>query len=172
VDTPRGQGAEVTGLLLQGPVPFHSDRALVSGDRRDYRDRFEKFITEQGIALEYSAGIAPAGGTSSGGKITLLPGQSPAEEFSTLAHETAHELMHRDARSSSTPKRIRETEAEAVTFVVCSGIGLETGSTAGDYIGLSGGAAKLLNESLECVPRTATYILNAIGADELSAPPA
>jgi hypothetical protein len=96
----------------------------------------------------------PARGTSSGGKITLLPGQSPAEEFATLAHEVSHELMHRDARRNSTTKRIRETEAEAVAFVVCSAIGLEAGSSAADYIGLDGGDAKLLSESLEYVQRT------------------
>jgi hypothetical protein len=62
----------------------------------------------------------------------LLPGQAPAEDFSTLAHEVAHELMHRDERRASTSKRSRETEAEAVAFVVCSAIGLETGSAAQD----------------------------------------
>jgi antirestriction protein ArdC len=143
----------------------------VNGDPRGYRERLGKFVAERGIALEYSDEIAPARGTSSGGKITLLPGQSPAEEFATLAHEVSHELMHRDARRSSTSKRIRETEAEAVAFVVCSAIGLEAGSSAADYIGLYGGDAKLLSESLEYVQRTATQILNSIGADETSAPP-
>ncbi len=144
----------------------------VIGDPREYRERLAKLVADQGIALEYSDEIAPARGTSSGSKITLLPGQSPAEEFATLAHETAHELMHRDERRRSTTKRVRETEAEAVAFVVCSAIGLETGSAAEDYIGLYGGDAKLLSESLEYVQRTATQILNAIGADESSAPPA
>ena len=144
----------------------------VNGDPREYRERLAKCVAEQGIALEYSEEISPARGTSAGGKITLLPGQSPAEEFATLAHELAHEMMHRAERRSSTSKRIRETEAEAVAFVVCSGIGLETGSAAQDYIGLYGGDAKLLGESLEYVQRTATQILNAIGADESSAPPA
>jgi len=46
------------------------------------------------------------------------------------------------------------------------------GSAAQDYIGLYGGDAKLLGESLEYVQRTATQILNAIGADDSSAPPA
>jgi Zn-dependent peptidase ImmA (M78 family) len=59
-----------------------------------------------------------------------LPGLSPAEEFPTLPHELAHEMMHRDGRSGKTSKRIRETEAEAVAFVACHGIGLETGSAA------------------------------------------
>jgi antirestriction protein ArdC len=138
----------------------------VNGDPRQYGEQLGKFVAEQGIALEYSDDIAPARGTSSGGKITLLPGQSPAEEFATLAHEVAHEMMHRDERRSATTKRIRETEAEAVAFVVCSAIGLETGSAAQDYIGLYGGDAKLLSESLEFVQRTATRILNAIGEGE------
>jgi hypothetical protein len=81
-------------------------------------------------------------------------------------------MMHRDARRNATTKRIRETEAEAVAFVVCSAIGLETGTAAQDYIGLYGRDAKLLSESLEFVQRTATQILNSIGADESSAPPA
>lgn len=72
-------------------------------------------------------------------------------EFATLAHEVAHEMMHRDERRSTTSKRVRETEAEAVAFVVCSAIGLETGTAAQDYIGLYGGGAKLLNESLEYI---------------------
>jgi hypothetical protein len=144
----------------------------VNGDPREYRERLAKFVAEQGIALEYSQEIGPARGTSSGGKITLLPGQSPAEEFATLAHETAHELMHRTERRNTTAKRTRETEAEAVAFVVCSAIGLETGTAAQDYIGLYGGDAKLLSDSLEYVQRTATQILNAIGPDESSAPPA
>src|SRR6266849_10913726 len=121
----------------------------VNGAPREYRDRLGKFVTEQGILLEYSQDIAPARGTSAGGKITLLPGQAPAEDFSTLAHEVAHELMHRDERRTSTSKRSRETEAEAVAFVVCQAIGLEAGSAAQDYIQLYEGDAKLLTASLE-----------------------
>ena len=106
----------------------------VNGDPREYRERLTKFVAEQDIALQYSQDIAPARGTSAGGKITLLPDQSPAEEFATLAHEIAHEMMHRSDRRNTTSKRVRETEAEAVAFVVCSAIGLETGSAAQDYV--------------------------------------
>jgi hypothetical protein len=143
----------------------------VNGDPREYRERLEKFVAEQTIALEYSDEIAPARGTSAGGKITLLPGQSPAEEFTTLAHELAHEMMHHDERRNSTSKRSRETEAEAVAFVVCHAIGLETGSASQDYIQLYEGDAKLLSESLQYIQHTATRILNAIGTEETSAPP-
>ena len=84
----------------------------------------------------------------------------------------AHELMHSAERRSSTSKRIRETEAEAVAFVVCSAIGLDTGTTAQDYIGLYGSDTKLLVESLQYVQQASSQILNAIGADGGSAPPA
>ena len=144
----------------------------VHGDPREYRDRLGKFIAEQGIAFEYSQDIAPARGTSAGGTITLLPGQSPAEEFGTLAHELAHEMMHRDERRKSTSKRIRETEAEAVAFVVCHAIGLETGLASQDYIQLYEGDAKLLTDSMAYIQKAATQILNSIGAEGTSAPPA
>jgi len=124
-----------------------------------------KFVAAQGIALEYSEAIAPARGVSSGGNVILFPGLSPAEEFATLAHELAHEMMHRAERRTSTTKCIRETEAEAVAFVVCSAIGLDTGTASQDYIGLYGGDAKLLAESLQYVQQASSQILNAIGED-------
>jgi hypothetical protein len=77
--------------------------------------------------------------------------------------------MHRDERRASTSKRSRETEAEAVAFVVCQAIGLEIGSAAQGYIQLYEGDAKLLSDSLEYIQRTATRILNAIGAEILAA---
>ena len=62
-----------------------------------------------------------------GGRITLLSGMQPAEEFSTLVHEIGHEMLHRGERRTLTTKQVRETEAEAVAFVVCQAIGLENG---------------------------------------------
>lgn len=59
----------------------------VCGDPGDYRERLEQFVLEQGIALEYSADIAPAKGVSADGKIALLPAQTPAETVATLIHE-------------------------------------------------------------------------------------
>jgi Zn-dependent peptidase ImmA (M78 family) len=41
---------------------------------------------------------------------------SQPEEFSTLVHEIAHEMLHRGERRTLTTKQVRETEAEAVAF--------------------------------------------------------
>jgi len=134
----------------------------VTGDPSAYFNRLTKYIAEENIALEYSDEIAPAKGMATRGKITLLPGQTPAELLATLAHETAHALMHFSERRAETTKRIRETEAEAVAFVICNAISLETGTASADYIGLYAGDAKLLMESLEYVQQTANRILTAI----------
>ncbi len=88
---------------------------------------------QRGIQLEYSDAIYPAQGQCSPGKIILLPGQSAAEEFCTLAHEAGHSLLHMHERRAETTKRVRETEAEAVAFVVCEAIGL-TASNSVDYV--------------------------------------
>ena len=146
------------------------DLGVVNGDPSDYLLRLTKFVADEGIALEYSEEIAPAKGTAVPGKITLLPSQTPAELFCTCVHELAHCALHQAARRSATTKRIRETEAEAVAFVVCNAIGLETGTSCADYIGLYSGDAKLLTESLEFVQQAANRILTAITAETPGAP--
>jgi hypothetical protein len=55
-----------------------------------YRERLFKFVESQSVEITFSERIAPAKGLSYGGKITLLSGMQPAEEFSTLTHEIAH----------------------------------------------------------------------------------
>jgi DNA transposition AAA+ family ATPase len=74
-------------------------------------------------------------------------------------------MLHRGERRTLTTKTIRETEAEAVSFVVCQAIGLETGTSAADYIQIWHGDATLLRESLESVQRTATVILGGIAPE-------
>lgn len=143
----------------------------VTGDPGYYLSRLEQFVRENGIELCYSGEIAPARGMAEKGKITLLPEQTPAETFATLVHEVAHSELHFGERRSETTKRIRETEAESVAYVVCSAIGLETGTAAQDYVGLYGGGSKLLLESLRYIQQAANRILAAI-APENSVTPA
>jgi hypothetical protein len=127
-----------------------------------YRERLFKFVEAQSVELSFSERIAPAKGLSHGGKITLLSGMQPAEEFSTLVHEIAHEMLHRGQRRTLTTKQVRETEAEAVAFVVCQAIGFKTGTASADYIQLRHGDADLLRESLEAVQQIAAVILGGI----------
>jgi hypothetical protein len=62
----------------------------ISGDPCENIARLAAFVKGQGIQLVYNPKIAPRLGISYGGRIAILPGQTKAEEFSTLVHETAH----------------------------------------------------------------------------------
>ena len=134
----------------------------VRGDATGHLNALFEFVRKQGIAVEFSDGIAPALGVSCGGKILLAPGYSEAETLATLAHEYTHESMHNYDRRIETTKTVRETEAEAVAFAVCSGLGLDCGSSSSDYIGLYEGNADTLLASLEIVQKTACQILDAL----------
>jgi hypothetical protein len=154
-DVSQTEGAELPELSGQ-----------VTGDVGLCRERLVDFVIGQDIKLEFNESIAPALGVSYGGKIVLFPGQSTAEEFSTLVHELAHEMLHKAERRTATTKTVRETEAEAIAFVVCNTIGLETGRASADYIHLYHGNASLLAESLEVIQKTSAVILSALETPE------
>ncbi len=141
-------------------LPELSER--VTGNVGEYRERLVDFVIAQGVSLEWKESIAPALGMSYGGKIAILSGQSAPEEFSTLVHELAHEMLHKAERRTATTKTVRETEAEAIAFVVGKTIGLSTGRASADYIHLYHGNAALLTESLEVIQKTSAVILSAL----------
>lgn len=134
----------------------------VKGDPGENTERLAAFVESRGIQLVYSEKIAPAMGMSYGGRIALLPGQSKAEEFSTLVHETAHEFLHKAERRRATAKTMRELEAESVAFVVGKAVGLKNDNASADYIQLYQGNSSLLAESLEIIQQTASLILAAL----------
>lgn len=141
------------------PLP---EFAAVSGDPGEHTEQVRALIRAEGIELRYEATLGGALGSSAGGVITIVSGLGPAEEVSVLVHEFAHEILHRGERRSETDKRIRETEAEAVSYVVCSAIGLDTSTRSSDYIQLYRGDEETLSESLDHIQKAATRILSAL----------
>jgi antirestriction protein ArdC len=138
----------------------------VTGEAGASLDRLREYVTAQSITLEYDESIAPALGMAGGTTIRILPGQTHPEEFSTLVHELAHLMLKHGERRTETTKTVRETEAEAVAFVVGKAIGLTTSTASADYISLYHGNAALLMESLEAVQQTAAVILAALKTEE------
>ena len=118
-------------------------------------------IVERGIELESVEDLGGALGTSSGGRIRLLNGLSPATEFTTLVDEYAHELLHRaDDRPAS--RDTRELEAEAVAFVVGGAVGPNPSDAFRDYIHLYRGDREALAGSLDRIQHAASEILAAL----------
>lgn len=144
------------------PLPEH---ARVNGEPAAFTDRLKNFASEAGIVVEYSHELGSAQGCSRGGRIVLRDDLSPPEEFSTLAHELAHELLHFGDDAVRGSQTVRETEAEAVAFVVSQAIGLDTNTAASDYIQLYAGDKDTLSQSLDRIQQTASKILTAITDD-------
>src|SRR5579859_792131 len=86
------------------PLP---EFAKTTGDTKEYGEKLKALVVKQGISVEYDASIAPVQGMSSGGRIRLMPGMAPAEEFSVLAHELAHEMLHHRQEAAPLPKVVR-----------------------------------------------------------------
>ena len=142
------------------PLPAFAE---VTGDPGGYITALKGFVDSRGIGLAYAnAELGSARGASLKGRILLRDDLSPAVEFSVLVHEVAHELLHAGDRRAGTSKTVRETEAEAVAFVVSHAIGLETTTAASDYIQLYSGDKGILLASLALIQRTAAEILIAI----------
>lgn len=146
--------------------------AKTTGDPKDYTNKLKALAAQRGIAVEYDPSIAPAMGVSSGGRIRLIPDLPKGEEFAVLVHELAHEMLHKGKEAQPLPKMVRETQAEAVAYVVSRGIGLETNSAAADYIALYNGDKATLAKSLSTIQETSAKILDELLPEERPAPQA
>ena len=137
-----------------------SEPAQVRGSPGEATAALRRVAASRGIKLRYSQTLGNAQGISRRGSILLKQGLPPAEEFSTLAHELAHELLHRQARD--VPKTVRETEAEAIAYVVNCAAGLDTNTASSDYIQLYQGSTDTLQASMERIRDTASIILQGM----------
>jgi antirestriction protein ArdC len=136
--------------------------AAPNGDPGEKLPRLEALIRTQGITLRYELIPGGADGVSQGGEIALRPDLTPAKTFSVLVHELAHELLHKGERKHQVARTVKETEAEAVAFVVSKAVGLNPTTSASDYIQLYSGNKDVLQQSLDYIQRTASFILTAL----------
>ncbi|MEW5922368.1 MAG: ArdC family protein [Candidatus Zixiibacteriota bacterium] len=133
--------------------------ARVQGDPSRYLEMLGNFISANGITLEYSDTL-PADGCSTGGKIVIRSGLSPAQDFGVKVHELAHEFLHHSGEKLS--KTQKETEAEAVAYVVCQFIGLDTNTAFSDYIQLYKGDKEMLIHSIQRIKDVSGRILTGL----------
>lgn len=138
--------------------------ASVSGDAAEPLARLEKLYVKHGVKLVYVPNIlGGALGVSKGKDVEVLDTLPTAQKFQVAVHELAHELLHRDEeRRKTTTRTIRETEAEAVAFVVSSAVGLDCSTASSDYVQLYAGTRATLEASLHAIRETAKLILDAV----------
>ena len=167
----REEDNTVTVTRLSGFKPAHvfditqtdgdnlPEFPTVQGNPGEHLEQLKTTIHQRGITLKYSDDMEGAIGRSNGGTITIQTNLPPAKEFSTLVHELAHELLHHGPNRQKTTKTMRETQAEAVAYIVNTAIGLDTTTASSDYIQLYHGDKKVLAESLHDIRQAANTIL-------------
>lgn len=139
------------------------DISRVSGDPGEKLLKLTLVTKSFDITLSFEDDLGGADGVSRGGSIVLQSGLSAAETFNTLAHEMAHELMHRGEERASLSKSVKELEAESVAFVVSKAAGLEGAlKQSSDYIQCHQGDAEQLSKSLLRIQKTASLILTEL----------
>ncbi len=138
------------------PLP---DLGKVRGQPGNHIGRLMTFAKKEGITIECVEDLGGADGASAGGAIKLLRGLPPGEMFAVLAHELAHELLH---QGEDFDRGTEELEAEAVSFVLCSAIGLETLERSSDYIALYRGDEKALVESFTRIQSACSRMLPVV----------
>jgi antirestriction protein ArdC len=116
-------------------------------------ESLKAFLSTEGIALVYAA-LAPGHyGQTDGQTITCAQGLAPHIEFATLVHETTHTLLHFSGERPNLTTR--ETEAEAVTYLLCEQLQLADTQLSIDYIRAYRGTQDTLRDSLERIRTTA-----------------
>jgi len=119
-------------------------------------EQLRAFLVGHNVELEYKALQPGLLGYTNGRRITCARGLTTSVEFGTLAHETAHVLLHFPADGSARPDLVtRETEAEAVTYLLCAQLGLDGTDASVDYIRSYRGTPDTLDASLERIRTTA-----------------
>ena len=138
-------------------------QAGIGGDVGNNLERLKQVVTQASIDLTFEE-LGSVNGYSAGGKIVVNQSLSNAEAFQTMAHELAHERLHWGDRRSEVTKTVRETEAEAVGYIVSEAFGLESVKHCADYIQLYNGDAETLRASLKQIQSTAQWIIDSIRA--------
>ena len=81
------------------------------------------------------------------GRIRVAASNDDAQQVKTLAHEIGHALLHDPevATNRELSRGLKELEAESVAYVICRGLGLETGEYSFGYVvGWAGGSEEAL----------------------------
>jgi len=122
--------------------------------------RLVRVAEHRGIAVNFGALAGGAFGVSKGGAVDVDNRHATGQQAKTLAHELAHEALHKSDRPQGLTYSAAELEAESVAYVVCLHFGIDTEVRSSRYIALWNGDSKALRESLERIANTARALID------------
>jgi RNA polymerase sigma factor (sigma-70 family) len=145
------------------PLPKSTPAKL---DVWKYGEQLRALVAKRGIDLQVDRSIEPARGISDGGKIRLQPGLSPIQYLSTLAHELAHEMLHRGPGAAALSRDAIEAQAYGVAYVVARGLGIETRTDTAEYLAGYCRDQKAVAQTLAAIQETSAQILHELLPEE------
>lgn len=127
------------------------------------------WIKEKKINVNYEELSEEMGGYSSGGKIAINNTFKGINLFSTLVHETAHELLHwleekshqRSELGEKSTRRDKEIDAETTAYIVCNHFGFDT-KDAPNYLALWQAKGDDIRARKQNIHKASNIIINAI----------
>ena len=148
---------------LPGTEPALDTPATVCPNAHRANEQLKAFLFGHNVELEYKRLQSGLLGYTNGRRITCGTDQAVHVEFGTLAHETTHLLLHFPRDGSPRPDlTTRETEAEAVTFLLCAQLGIDGTEASIDYIRSYRGTPDTLANSLERIRSTAGRLITEL----------
>jgi hypothetical protein len=109
--------------------------------------RFVEVLAEDGILVEWRYPDIATQGASYGGLIEVRPDLPSINKFLVLAHEGAHEWLHKEEDRLKLPKSVKECQAEVVAYMLASHFGIRSPLSA-DYLKMYGNDKEILKANL------------------------
>lgn len=129
-------------------------------------ENLETYCKRLDIKINYENIKSGAQGVSKGGAVVIAESLKKGARFAVLAHELAHEIIHRGDKEKQKSKEVKETEAEAVAYMATVALGIENESSI-PYLAIWSDKNKLM-ESMKVIAQTAKLILSNIIDNEKS----
>jgi antirestriction protein ArdC len=163
-DIAQTHGAEVSCKELKGSFDF------VAAEGVDPRALFAKIVSANPVAVRFRTLSETCRGyyDAQSDEIVLSASLADPEKPRTLIHEMAHRiaLLGNEHTLEYDERPMAEVIAEGAAFIVCSYLGIDTGSCSFSYVAAWGKDAKKIISWGSAVLRTANRIIDLIEHDQ------
>ena len=149
--------------LPEAPRPKDLDPDDPTGIASMVYEGLSRFCEAEGVAVELEDRRPGEYGSyeREGRRVVLNRALSEVDRSTTLAHELAHHLLHREDDGATT-KAIRETEAEGVSFAVFSYFGFDTSRFTFAYVARYAKEPEVLKAALDRIQNATHELIGAV----------
>jgi len=156
--------AEELGLVKK--IDFTNNRGDISSELlesfiSEVSNKFDIPIKQEILSPNLGGFYVPSTHT-----ITLNEARSNKDKLNILFHEVGHSILHKGEESQKISKGIKEAEAESVSFILSSKLGIQSEDSS-IYIKDYGNDVKVVKDRLERITQASKDVFKKIDFDEL-----